>query len=153
MPLLVQYALGLWQQGKVEVTYSEAEPQLTALLREFGRPRTSDHPEQPFWRLQREGVWTVRAPADLPLKTGDDIPRVGALRSHDVRAGFSAEVQAALAADPALAARIAGRILERHFPESLHQDILDAVGLTLETGATQRKRHPSFRQRVLRAYE
>src|SRR3954465_5458740 len=101
-PLLVLYALGRWQQGKVEVTYAEAEPDLTALLREFGPPRKSNHPEQPFWRLQRDGVWTVRAPADMPMKSGDDIPRVTAMRSHDVRAGFAADVQASLTADPAL---------------------------------------------------
>src|SRR3954465_12277781 len=128
-PLLVLYALGRWQQGKDEVTFAEAEPDLTALLREFGLPRKSDHPEQPFWRLQRDGVWTVTAPADMPVKANDDIPRVTALRSHDVRAGFSADVRAALAADPGLVAGIAARILERHFPESLHQDVLDAVGL------------------------
>lgn len=151
-PLLVLYALGRWQQGKADVTYAEAEPDLTALLREFGPPRKSDHPEQPFWRLQRDGVWSVTAPADLPLKTGDDIPRVTALRSHDVRAGFSADVRAALAADPALVARIAVQILERHFPESLHQDILNAVGLTLETAAAKKKRDPAFRQKVLTAY-
>jgi putative restriction endonuclease len=51
-----------------------------------------------------------------------------------VTAGFTADVQRALAADPTLAPRIAGLILERHLPESLHQGILDAVGLTLETG-------------------
>src|SRR5947209_6901433 len=109
-PLLVLYALGRWQQGKAEVTFAEAEPHLTVLLREFGPPRKSDHPEQPFWRLQRDGVWTVHAPADLPLKTGDDIPRVTALRSHDVRGGFSPEVRAAFAADPALVVKIAVQI-------------------------------------------
>jgi putative restriction endonuclease len=152
-PLLVLYALGRWQQGKAEATYAEAEPDLTALLREFGPPRKSDHPEQPFWRLQRDGVWTVTAPADLPVKTGDDIPRVTALRSHDVRAEFSADVQAALTADPTLVARIAIQILDRHFPESLHQDILNAVGLTMETGPAKKKRDPAFRPWVLKAYE
>lgn len=150
-PLLVLYALGRWQQGKPEVSYVEAEPDLTTLLREFGPPRKSDHPEQPFWRLQRDGVWTVNAPAGITLKTGDDIPRVTALRSHDVKAGFSPEVRAALTADPALVVKIAEQILERHFPESLHQDILNAVGLTLETA--KKKRDPAFRQRVLKAYE
>src|SRR5262249_31886427 len=152
-PLLVLYALGRWQQGKAEVTYVETEPDLTALLREFGPPRKSDHPEQPFWRLQRDGGWAVTAPADMPMKTGDDIPRVTALRSHDVRGGFSAEVRAALTADPALVVQIAVQILERHFPESLHQDILNTVGLTLETGAGNKKRDLAFRQRVLKAYE
>src|SRR6266498_2400824 len=62
-PLLVLYALGRWQRGKAEVTFAEAEPGLTALLREFGPPRKSAHPEQPFWRLQRDGVWNVTAPS------------------------------------------------------------------------------------------
>jgi putative restriction endonuclease len=150
-PLLVLYALGRWQQGKVELTFKEAEPDLTSLLREFGPPRKSDHPEQPFWRLQKDGVWVVKSPANLPLKTGDDIPRVGALRSPEVRAGFTSDVQAALKADPSLVVKIAVQMLERHFPESLHQDILNAVGLTLETA--RKKRDPAFRQRVLKAYE
>jgi putative restriction endonuclease len=94
----------------------------------------------------------VRSLADLRRKSGDSIPRVDALRSFDVRAGFSAEVQAALTTDPGLIPRIANRILERHFPESLHQDILNAVGLVLDSDC-KRKRNPAFRQRVLRAYE
>jgi putative restriction endonuclease len=152
-PLLILYALGRWQRGQTDVWFREAEPDLSALLREFRPPRKSDHPEQPWWRLQRDGVWTVHAPAGLALKTGDDIPRVTALRSHDVRAKFSPDVQAALAAYPGLIAAVASRILERHFPKSLHQDILNAVGLTLDTSVTRRKRAPTFRQRVLKAYE
>lgn len=77
-PLLVLYTLGRWQRGQSDVTFREAEPDLTALLREFGPPRKSDHPEQPFWRLQRDGVWTVHAPAGLALEKGADIPRVTA---------------------------------------------------------------------------
>lgn len=113
-------------------------------MREFGPPRKSDHPEQPFWRLQRDGIRVVHAPAGLETKKGADIPRVTELRSHDVRAEFSLEVQAALSADPGLVVVIASRILERHFPESLHQDILNAVGLTLETTVSRRKRDPDF---------
>jgi putative restriction endonuclease len=152
-PLLVLYALGLWQRGRAEVTFREAEPALKALLQEFGPPRRSDHPEQPFWRLQRDGVWAVGAPAGLPLKTGDTIPRAAALRAPEVRAGFSGDVRAALAADPGLVAAIAGRVLGRHFPESLHQDILDAVGLTPQTTPARPGRDPDFRRRVLTAYE
>src|SRR5690349_19311090 len=67
-PLLILYALGRWQRGLPEVTFPEAEPQLTALLREFGPARKSDHPEQPFWRLQNDGVWTVIAPPNVPIE-------------------------------------------------------------------------------------
>ena len=62
-PLLVLYALGRWQRGLKEVTFREAEPAPDRPAREFGPPRKSDHPEQPFWRLQRDGVWAVHAPA------------------------------------------------------------------------------------------
>jgi putative restriction endonuclease len=53
-----------------------------------------------------------------------------------------------------LAGDIVARLLERHFPETLHQDILKAVGLTLTTDAAKgKKRDPQFRRRVLTAYE
>jgi putative restriction endonuclease len=153
-PLLILYALGRWQRGLTEVTFLEAEPELTELLRRFGPKRRSDHPEQPFWRLQKDKVWSVRSPAPLPLKTGDEIPKVGALRSPDIVAGFTHDVRAALTTNPQLVADIASSILNEHFPESYHEDLLDAVGLTLDTGVIQkRKRDPAFRHRVLKAYE
>jgi hypothetical protein len=46
-------------------------------------------------------------------------------------------VQAALRADPALAGALAARLLENHFPESLHPDILAAVGLDLGAPLTR----------------
>jgi len=79
-PLLILYALGRWQRGLPEVTFLEAEPELTDLLQRFGPQRKSDHPEQPFWRLQKDGVWEVQNPAGLAMKKGDDIPTVGANR-------------------------------------------------------------------------
>ncbi|AMV24000.1 hypothetical protein VT84_06365 [Gemmata sp. SH-PL17] len=151
-PLLILYALGQWQGGRSEVTFKEAEPELRKLLQRFGRPRKSDHPEQPFWRLQRNRVWAVQAPADIPRKTGDTIPTIDALRSPAVRGEFSPEVQTALTADKALITRIANLILERHFPESLHQEILDAVHLSTEA-VTRKKRDAKFREKVLDAYQ
>lgn len=151
-PLLILYALGRWQQGFKEVAFRDAEPDLKDLLQRFGRPRKSDHPEQPFWRLQRNRVWTVHTPADMPLKTGKDIPTVGALRSPAVRGEFSPDVQAALLADPALVFKIANLVLDRHFTESLHQEILDAVGLALEI-ISRKKRDVKFREKVLDAYQ
>ncbi len=132
-PLLVLYALGRWQRGLTDVSFREAEKDLKELLREFGPTRKSDHPEEPFWRLQNDEVWTVHAPAGLILKAGHPIPRITELRSYNVRAGFSVDVQAALANDENLLSEIASRILEQHFPVSLHQGILDAVGLELDS--------------------
>ena len=45
-------------------------------------------------------------------------------------------------------------LLENHVPESIHPDILNAVGLTLGVDkAAAKKRDPLFRQRLLTAYE
>src|SRR5205085_6982619 len=100
-----------------------------------------------------DGIWKVETPFPLPMKTGDDIPRVGALRDNDVRAGFTADVRAALAADRSLVSQLATEILNEHFPETYHEDILVAVGLSLEYTRTVRRRDPTFRDKILRAYE
>jgi len=58
-------------------------------------------------------------------------------------------------AQPELVAQAARVILDGHFPESLHRDILDAVGIHLLEHRTRRRaaRDPKFRYAVLRAYE
>jgi putative restriction endonuclease len=64
------------------------------------------------------------------------------------------DLQHELRANPALLTEIAQRLLSSHFPETLHQDILDAVGLSLENSPTARRsRDPQFRNRVLVAYQ
>jgi hypothetical protein len=49
-----------------------------------------------------------------------------------MRASKPEPVCLALARDPALAAEIARRILNAHFPESIRQDVADSVGLSLD---------------------
>jgi putative restriction endonuclease len=89
----------------------------------------------------------------LTLRQGHDDPKKSSLLSADASGGFSPEVQAALRSDPSLVSEIAARLLENHFPESIHPDILASVGVTLLVGKTTRKRDPQFRLRILTAYE
>jgi putative restriction endonuclease len=44
-------------------------------------------------------------------------------------------------------------LLEQHFPECLHEEILDEVGLDLERWVRRDARDPAFRFSVLQAYE
>lgn len=148
-PLLVLYALGRWQRGLKSVTFKEAELDLTKLLKRFGRPRKSNHPEEPFWRLQRNQVWVVHAPSNLPMNENGKRPLLGPARSEKVWGEFTDEVQSALVASTKLSERIAGVML-KHFPDTYCDDILDAVGLVAQT---KRKRDPKFRGIVLEAYE
>lgn len=155
-PLLVLYALGQLLRGHSNsIAFRDAAPKLTALLKEFGPTRQSYHPEYPFWRLQNDGVWVVDHADQLERRTGQtDIPK-RELLDRDVHAHFTAGIAEHLARDPGLITDVAFRLLEGHFPASIHQNILDAVGLDLclnET-VTRRRRDPAFRDRILTAYQ
>jgi putative restriction endonuclease len=154
-PLLVLYALGRWARGDhANIPFADVHRDLTELLKQFGRPRQRNHPEYPFWRLQNDGVWTVASNSPMPSRKSNTDPPKSALLSHEAKGGFTDEVKAALLASPALVGKIAGLILERHFPESIHPDILQSVGLDLTPDVPQGKaRDPSFRRRILTAYE
>jgi putative restriction endonuclease len=153
-PLLALYALGRWAGGdRGEIPFKDVDRDVTELLKEFGPPRKTHHPEYPFWWLRTDGLWVVHAPGLGTYQSGTG-PTKGELLAHDARAGFTPAVKAGLDAHPGLVAQIAARLLERHFPETIHPDILSAVGLSLasETSADH-KRDPQFRPRVLTAYE
>src|SRR5205807_3578323 len=65
-PLLALYALGTWSRGETtDIPFKRVDADLTELLKEFGPPRQSHHPEYPFWRLQNDGVWVVHANGPL----------------------------------------------------------------------------------------
>src|SRR5262249_39655594 len=130
-PLLALYALGRWSRGdRGEIPFHEAERGLEGLLPEFGPERRSYHPEYPFWHRRSAGAGVVGADGPLVARKGGSSPSKSELVVRHARAGFSDDVQAAFRSDPALVGKIAARLLEHHFPESLHTDILEAVGLT-----------------------
>ena len=160
-PLLVLYAIGQLLQGKDGVGFRDAEPHLTDLLRTFGPPRQTQHPEDPFWRLRTDGVWEVQGLR--PRTTAAGGARIVDLRRNDNIGRFSEEIQAAFREDLRLALDVALLMLEAHFPSSMHDEILSAVGLDasfIERSAGQargtgqeRQRDPAFREQVLIAYE
>ena len=154
-PLLLLLALGRLQAGEDRLApYAELEGPLRRLLERYGQPRRRQHPEYPFWRLSTDdGLWQVDAQQPIELSAGGDA-RVSDLRRADVHGGLDAEVAEALRADPKLIGRVAADLLANHFPPSLHDEILDAVGLRVGLHVPEAvRRDPEFRWEVLRAYE
>ncbi len=152
-PLLVLLALGQWASGVKAVRFVDAEPLLTDLLRRFGPAAKVYHSEYPFWRLQRDGLWEVVG--DRPIALGADGGATKkSLKDANAAGRFPDDIQADLSAYPEAVSALALRLLDAHFPASLHEDILDAVGLDLEPpSAAGGRRDPNFRRRVLTAYE
>ncbi|MGG3471343.1 phosphorothioated DNA-binding restriction endonuclease [Neobacillus pocheonensis] len=148
-PLLLLYALGKIQ-NEVDrfLPYKEVKEKLTSLLIEFGPKRKSYHPEEPFVRLSNDGIWDFNTVNKIDTKN----PSNRFLLENQVSGGFNKEAYNLLKADKALIKEVAEIILNNHFPDTIHEDILTSIGLDLEF-VGKRRRDPNFRERVLKAYE
>ena len=153
-PLLLLYALAHAAHGDRDIQYAQVDQVVGQLLREFGPQRQIYHPEFPFWHLQSDRLWEVQDADQLPRRTGSSNPTRSTLLEAEAVGRLPIEVFELVRSDPDLLSEVAQTVLAGHFTESLHEDILDAVGLELERrGVPKRKRDPQFRERVLRAYE
>lgn len=156
-PLLILYALAqLQNKGTKILRYEEIRRPLIDLLKEFGPQRDFYHPEDPFVRLARDGIWNLSADIDsIHIKNPW-------LLKHEISGGFNDEVLELLRNNQSLVGEIANTVLHSHFPPSIHEDILIAVGLDLDSEIFDfkgsktkdtRSRDPKFREKILRAYE
>jgi len=162
-------AIGLSLAGSERLyTFQSIRGKLKGLLEEFGPYGAASRPEYPFWRMRKDGIWEIERP-ELVACTDSDDAKVPSLMEHDIRGGFTLDVYKAISQNPETAMRVAGALLDRHFPESLHLDILRATGITTELPENELsvakedtpeyvvskrlKRDDRFRDSVLAAYE
>jgi putative restriction endonuclease len=156
-PLLILIALGEIQRGNTGfLPYISIEPKLKDLLIDFGPHRKSYYPNFPFTKLPNDGLWQLNEPALIDTKQ-DYSSKF--LRDHQLAGKFPDKVIKELRQNPELLINIAEIILEQNFPDTLHPDILNAVGLdiaiiqSIRTIKQARKRDPLFRESILKAYE
>lgn len=165
-PLLLLLALGRVWRGESDrfAPYGWYHEELLRLLADFGPWRSVHHPEMPFWRLQRDRLWEIPEADSLRRagkeRGGDVSPRW--LNEFGARGGFPRPVHDLLASDPELVEIAAARLLAGHFPDGLHDEIREAVGLesalmaaeeTTPYSALRKARDPAFRRKVITAYE
>ena len=154
-PLLLLLALGRQSRGLTDpVPYEEVAPELEALLREFGPSRSTYHPEYPFWRLRNDGLWVVHSERPMRTREPNADPTRGELLAARATGQLDPAVASAVEKSPELLQAIAHRVLDGHFPHSIHDDILGAVGLVAEAQTVaRRRRDPEFREKIMVAYE
>jgi len=171
-PLLILLALARVQRGEPRmVEFTAIDSPLTQLLAEFGPSSAAKSRHYPFWHLATDGhgaLWDLSGPRDVLKRPAGATPSLGELREHHIKGGFPADIDDSLRHVPGLLQAVAARVLDTYFPETLHADIVSTLGLDLDgasalrdgapapadyTAAEPRRRDPSFRERVLRAYE
>lgn len=141
-PLLLLYALRKCASGSDRlIPYREVDENLRKLLINFGPPRKSIHLEYPFWRLQNDGLWELDKTETLTLRKSNTDAKKSELIKYDVHGGFTKEIFELLSKNPKLVQNLAIQLLKVHFPSSMHQDILDSVGL--EYSVERKNRDPA----------
>lgn len=152
-PLLLLYALGKLLTGETEFPFKELEPEVRRLLQDFGPPRRSHHPEYPFWRLQKDSIWEVAGSDAVQENQSGDVSSQ-MLLDAGACGQFKSDITRRLARDPQLVRKLVISLLEHNFPETIHEDILQAIGVDLaDFEETKTKRSPGFREKVMQAYE
>jgi len=171
-PMLILLALARLQRGEPRlVEFTAVDALLKQLLAEFGPSSAAKSRHYPFWHLATDGhgaLWDLSGPREILKRPAGATPSLSELREHHIKAGFPADVDEALRHIPGLLQAVAARVLDTHFPATLHADIVATLGLDLDgaselrdgvpvpadyTVAERRRRDPGFRERVLRAYE
>jgi len=152
-PLLVLYALGrLLRDKKRFIRYEEIDDEVGKLLKDFGPERKSHHPEYPFWRLQKDQIWEIINAENIRVTKSGDVRKRDLIRD-EVSGGFTEIIFQELQKNPQLFRDIVQELLDENFPSSIHEDILQSVGIDITVSDSQRKRDPEFREKILRAYE
>lgn len=156
-PLLLLLALGrIHAELPRLIPFDQIDAKLTQLLQDFGPSRANYYPELPFWHLQSDLIWEMPHSSGVLTTSGSISKKY--LRDNHVEAGFTQEVYDLLKTNAELLQQVAMQLLEDNFPPSVHQDILDEVGLDFEaipqfTTQKRAKRDPTFRRRVLEVYD
>lgn len=152
--MLVLYAIGRYLHGGERlIPFSEIDTKLKELLEEFGPVRRSYRPEYPFWRLQKDYIWQIPGVDTFDVNNAGDVSRRELLESN-AHGGLHEEIYDLLKTEPDFVQDVVNELLEANFPQSIHEDVMQAVGIDLEMLHFRRaRRDPYFRDRILKAYE
>ncbi|MBD3278794.1 MAG: restriction endonuclease [Candidatus Aegiribacteria sp.] len=159
-PLLLLYALGRLQRGESgPIPFEDVDQKVGKLLDEFGPPRKTQ-PILPFWYLQNDGLWELTNISPSPDGSLGSPPTKTFMRSNKVTGKIPDNIEKLLQSDRDLLNQVVFSILETSFPDTIHEDILQAVGLDPVSGlgsvserSAQKTRDPRFRDKILKAYE
>lgn len=153
-PLYLLFCLAALQQGKDRLQeFDEIATVLKSALHMFGPRTESVHPEYPFWRLQHDGLAEVKADSAIEIRASNSDPTVRSLRQNNAKGGLLAADFDILNGNLQLQSLAIHKILDAHFPESIHDEIVRFFGLTLDNPHAKDKRSDiEFREDVLSAY-
>ena len=153
-PLYLLLCIASLQHGKPRLQrFEDVRSELAASLRLFGKQSGAAHPQYPFWRLQHDGLAEVCADGPLSIRKSSSDPNVSSLLMQNARGGLIEKYHNLLCSDAELQSAVIHRLLNAHFPPSIHEDIILFYRLDLKDRHAQDARSTvDFRDSVIRAY-
>ena len=166
-PLLLLAVLGRLQRGITGLhSYNELNETVAPVLEDHAPTQTTKpQVRHPFWYLQSDGVWEVPGAGDMERQRGG-FPTAAAFAAASGR--LAPHIEAQLLDQPTLLEQAIRQLLFEHFPETLHADLRQRLGIG-ESVSTRtpndlmvaeqapayqsNRRDPNFRRKVLEAYE
>ncbi len=188
-PLLLLYALALLQNDHTSViVYNDTyHKKMENLLSAFGRPQDAQQPQLAFRYMtsnqEINRLWQVDTNKGADIEAFQSGTEYSGFKLKKLEAvgRLPASDEAMLLERPDLIRVTARRLLDKNWPPSLHADICDRLGLTLDLSPqaimedmqlsaelaaltscedssddqqdSRQRRDPAFRKLVLRAYE
>jgi putative restriction endonuclease len=101
--------------------------------------------------LRSEEFWEIEPSTGWMMKKGRSSPSKSDLLSREAVGRFVPAVQHLLLREPDLTGEVVSLVLNNHFPDSIHEDILEATHLD-QLQTAKPKRDSRFREEVLRVY-
>lgn len=153
-PLYLLFCVASLQHGLPRLQSFESVSQsLTEALRRFGLRTKALHPEYPFWRLQNDHLAIVEGDAPFEFRKSNDDPKRSSLLRTRARGGLLEQDHAMLRGNLDLQSITVHKILDAHFPASIHDEIIRHFGLVLnEPHSRDVSTEKEFHQAVLAAY-
>lgn len=153
-PLYLLFCIAGIQAGRDRLhSFDVVRQVLKPALQNFAPRTKSVHPEYPFWRLQHDSLGEVVSDGPLVLRESNSDPTVSSLHNQNARGGLLEADYDMLRDNLQLQSLTVHKILDAHFPASVHDEIIRFFGLTLDDWhANDRTSDVEFRKRVLAAY-
>jgi len=154
-PLYLLQCIAAIQHGLPRLRpFTEIEKTLKEALIRFGLSTKSVSPQYPFWRLQNDGLAVVVPDGPYDFRKQATDPTKKSLVSLDAHGGLTEADYSIIRNDLNLQTLAIHKILDGHFPRSIHEDIIAFFDLRLSGArASDQNTENEFRSRIISAYD
>ncbi len=131
-PLLILYVLSQYKKGHKRLFNFEYElyDQVKSLLEIYNQNSRNQHPEYPFWRLQKDGFWEVNVQKVIEENVSGDVKRRD-LFTNKAEGGFKSKFYEILLENENSIDLLSLSLLKGHFSESLHESLISLFEISL----------------------